>query len=162
MAASFLERAPYPGPIAADKFGPNAEPRWLKPEDGMRLALAFPAATRLKTPAQRRQFLQGMEALPSEVLLYWFTLCFYGYRQAAGRAAFRVLLTHDEPGEADETVRPAIRKARARDTETDPLFADEEIAIAMRARDALAVYNAASSLLKPVDTPENVEATVSA
>jgi hypothetical protein len=47
-------------------------------------------------------FRDGLAALPSEVLLYWFTLCFYGYRQSAGRAALRVLLTHQEPSEDDE------------------------------------------------------------
>ena len=60
----------------------------------MRLALAFSAARWLPGAAQRRMFRDALAALPAEVLLYWFTLCFYGYRQAAGRAALRVLLTH--------------------------------------------------------------------
>ncbi len=94
MAAPFLLRADVPEPIAAEHFGPTAAPRWLQPEDGMRLALGFSAARWLVTPRQRRLFREGLEELPSEVVLYWFTLCFYGYRQAAGRAALRTLLTH--------------------------------------------------------------------
>ena len=93
IAEPFLLRAEAPEPIAAEKFGPAAEPRWLRPEDGMRLALAFSAARWLVTPRQRRLFREGLEELPSEVVLYWFTLCFYGYRQAAGRAALRTLFT---------------------------------------------------------------------
>jgi hypothetical protein len=47
-------------------------------------------------------------ALPEEVLLYWFTLCFYGYRQAAGRAVLRMLLTHEEEGDSKVTVQPSV------------------------------------------------------
>jgi hypothetical protein len=100
IAAPFLARAEAPAPIVAEAFGPDAEPRWLQHEDGMRLALALSAARWLTTPHQRRMFRAGLEVLPSEVILYWFTLCFYGYRQAAGRAALRTLLTHEEPGDA--------------------------------------------------------------
>jgi hypothetical protein len=96
LAGPFLARPEAPSAIAAEAFGPMAEPRWLKPEDGMRLALAFSAARWLTTPAQRRMFREGLEELPSEVVLYWFTLCFYGYRQSAGRAALRTLLTYEE------------------------------------------------------------------
>lgn len=92
-AALFLGRAEPP--IAAEVFGPDTSPRWLQAEDGMRLALAFSAA-RWLTRKQRRLFQEGLAELPSEVVLYWFTLCFYGYRQAAGRAALRTLLTHEE------------------------------------------------------------------
>ena len=101
-AAPFLARPEAPSAISPEAFGPQAEPRWLKPEDGMRLALAFSAARWLTTPQQRRMFREGLEELPSEVVLYWFTLCFYGYRQSAGRAALRTLLTHEEPAEMDE------------------------------------------------------------
>jgi hypothetical protein len=101
-ADPYLLRAEAPTPIAASEFGPGSEPRWLQHEDGMRMALAFSAGRWLITKKQRRMFLEGLKNLPSEVVLYWFTLCFYGYQQAAGRAALRTLLTHQEP---DETVR---------------------------------------------------------
>lgn len=103
VADPFLQRSKEPGPIAAEQFGPKSAPRWLEAEDGMRLALAFSAARWLPGAAQRRMFRDALAALPAEVLLYWFTLCFYGYRQAAGRAALRVLLTHQEPSEEEET-----------------------------------------------------------
>ena len=95
ISEPFLLRADEP--VAAERFGPNAEPRWLKPEDGMRLALAFSAARYLSNPHQRRLFREGLEGLPHEVILYWFTLCFYGHRQAAGRASLRTLFIHEEP-----------------------------------------------------------------
>ena len=109
VAEPFLLRTEEP--IAAEKFGPQAEPRWLKPEDGMRLALAFSAARYLVNPHQRRLFREGLEDLPHEVVLYWFTLCFYGYRQAAGRAALRALFTHEEPEEGQEPRRPSRRRS---------------------------------------------------
>jgi hypothetical protein len=135
IAEPFLLRAEAPGPIAAEQFGPAVEPRWLRPEDGMRLALAFSAARWLVTPRQRRFFREGLEELPSEVVLYWFTLCFYGYRQAAGRAALRTLLTHEEREEGPagpapsqtrqmHENRPAARRKRQRQPESrPPLFA---------------------------------------
>lgn len=121
IAAPLLSRAEAPEPVAAEKFGPEAEPRWLQSEDGMRLALAFSAARWLVTPQQRRMFREGLDELPSEVILYWFTLCFYGYRQAAGRAALRTLLTHEEPGES-RPVRPSSRKQQRLTTVDSPLF----------------------------------------
>jgi hypothetical protein len=122
LADPFLSRPEAPSAISAEAFGPQAEPRWLKPEDGMRLALAFSAARWLTTPQQRRMFREGLEDLPSEVVLYWFTLCFYGYRQAAGRAALRTLLTHEEPAEPNET--DAIVRMRRRQHDDEPtLFA---------------------------------------
>jgi len=121
IAEPFLLRAEAPEPIAAEKFGPTAEPRWLRPEDGMRLALAFSAARWLVTPRQRRLFHEGLAELPSEVVLYWFTLCFYGYRQAAGRAALRTLFTHEGPVETDDD-RPAARRKRQPESEPN-LFA---------------------------------------
>jgi hypothetical protein len=117
LAAPFLARPEAPSAIAAEAFGPQAEPRWLKPEDGMRLALAFSAARWLTTPAQRRMLREGLVELPSEVVLYWFTLCFYGYRQSAGRAALRMLLTHEEPAEQDEEDAMIRRRKRPRETE---------------------------------------------
>jgi hypothetical protein len=120
LAEPFLLRAEEP--IPAEKFGPEAEPRWLKPEDGMRLALAFSAARYLANPHQRRLFREGLEDLPHEVVLYWFTLCFYGYRQAAGRAALRTLLTHEEPEESHE---PKKSKRRG-SAPAGPLLFDEE------------------------------------
>jgi hypothetical protein len=43
------------------------------------------------------------------VVLYWFTLCFYGYRQTAGRAALRTLFTHEG---SEEGLRPAPTQSR--------------------------------------------------
>lgn len=121
IAGPFLSRAEAPSAISAEAFGPQAEPRWVKPEDGMRLALAFSAARWLTTPQQRRMFHEGLEELPSEVVLYWFTLCFYGYRQSAGRAALRTLLTHEERAEKDEE-DAMIRKRRRQREEEPTLF----------------------------------------
>ena len=117
MAGAFLSRAEASGAISAEAFGPQAEPLWLLPENGMRLALAFSAARWLATPPQRRMFREGLEELPSEVVLYWFTLCFYGYRQSAGRAALRTFLTHEEPAEQDEGDAVIRRRKRPRETE---------------------------------------------
>ena len=133
----FLLRVEAPEPIAAEKFGPAAEPRWLRPEDGMRLALAFSAARWLATPRQRRLFRAGLEELPSEVVLYWFTLCFYGYRQAAGRAALRTLFTHEEPEETSAN-RPAASRKRKRQPESGPhLFSLSNGEQGTRVRDTL-------------------------
>jgi hypothetical protein len=117
-AGPYLSRAEAASAISSEAFGPQAEPRWLKPEDGMRLALAFSAARWLTTPQQRRRFREGLEELPSEVVLYWFTLCFYGYRQSAGRAALRTLLTHEEPAEKEE--QDAVIHKRRRPREEEP------------------------------------------
>src|SRR2546422_896524 len=68
---------------------------------------------------QRRLFREGLEELPSEVVLYWFTLCFYGYRQAAGRAALRTLFTHEEPEETSED-HPSANRKRKRQPESGP------------------------------------------
>jgi hypothetical protein len=106
IAEPYLLDPEAPEPIAADKFRPGADPRWIKPEGGMRLALAFSAARWLTTPGSRTAFAQGLLSLPSEVILYWFTMCFYGYRQAAARAALRTLLTHsDDSREGPEARR---------------------------------------------------------
>jgi hypothetical protein len=113
-AGPFLSRAEAPSAISAEAFDPQAEPRWLKPEDGMRLALAFSAARWLTAPQQRLRFREGLEELPSEVVLYWFTLCFYGYRQSAGRAAMRTLLTHEEPTEQDKADAGVHKRRRSR------------------------------------------------
>ncbi len=118
LAESALLRAEEPSPIAAEAFGPEAEPRWLRLEDGMRLALAFACARYLVKADDRRRFAEGLQGLPSEVILYWFTLCFYGYRQAAGRVALRTLLTHQEPDERTRQTsgkkKPASSERRAR------------------------------------------------
>ena len=113
IADPYLLRAEAPSPITADEFGTGSEPRWLQHEDGMRMALAFSAARWLMTKKQRRMFFEGLKNLPSEVVLYWFTLCFYGYQQAAGRAALRTLLTHEEPEEPARS-RDAPRKPKKR------------------------------------------------
>lgn len=99
LSDPYLKRSTDPGPIDAEGFNPASRPRWLEWEDGLRLALAFANARYLKSKRQKRMFKEGLHALPSEVVLYWFTLCFYGYRQAAGKAAFRTLLTY---GDADD------------------------------------------------------------
>lgn len=89
-------------------FGPGAEPLVMDPEEGMRLALAFSCA-RYLAPQQQKVFAERLYELAPEVLLYWFTQCFYGNRTAAARAALRELLTHD----GDEIVRPSSRPAPA-------------------------------------------------
>ena len=104
----FLDRAETSCACAED-LTTGCEPVWLRSEDGMRVALAFSAAKWLAGPHQRSMFASGLQQLPSEVILYWFTLCFYGYRQAAGRAALRTLLTHEEPEPAHS---PTARRPR--------------------------------------------------
>jgi hypothetical protein len=114
LAEPALLRAEEPSPIAAEAFGPQAEPRWLRLEDGMRLALAFGCARYLVKADDRRRFAEGLQGLPSEVILYWFTLCFYGYRQAAGRVALRTLLTHEEPEDRPRQAAAPSKPAAAR------------------------------------------------
>lgn len=99
LSEPFLEQAEEPGPIRASDFRPGAQPRWLQHADGMRLALGFASARYLTKPALRVRFRDGLFELPAEVVLYWFTLCFYGYRQLAGRASLRTLLTYEQPAE---------------------------------------------------------------
>jgi hypothetical protein len=120
LSDPFLQQAEAPGPIKASDFRPGTPARWLKHADGMRLALAFASARYLTKPAQRRMFRSGLLELPAEVVLYWFTLCFYGYRQQAGRAALRTLLTYEQPEEKPEA-RPRGRKKR-RETVGPTLF----------------------------------------
>jgi hypothetical protein len=87
----------------------------------MRLALAFASARYLTRPAQRAMFRSGLLELPAEVVLYWFTLCFYGYRQQAGRAALRTLLTYEQPEEKPQAKSGRSRKRR-RETVEPTLF----------------------------------------
>ncbi len=113
LSEPFLEQAEEPGPVKAADFRPGAPPRWLKHADGIRLALGFASARYLTKPAQRKMFRDGLLGLPAEVVLYWFTLCFYGYRQLAGRAALRTLLTYEQPVEKPKPERkPKPRKKR--------------------------------------------------
>lgn len=63
----------------------------LVANEGMRAALAL--ATPIVPARIVGRFLDNLEELPNEVILYWFTLCYYSRRQKAGRAALRVLLT---------------------------------------------------------------------
>lgn len=107
-------------PRDVDNFGPRSEPVFLRPEDGMRLALAFAAARYLSKAQQRRQFREELAKLPSEVVLYWFTLCFYGPRTAAGRAALRTLLTYEEPPK--RRPRNARDRRRSKEKVTADLF----------------------------------------
>jgi hypothetical protein len=88
-----------------ENFRPGSEPLRLEPQEGMRLALAFGCA-RYLTSAQRQAFEQRLYELPPEVLLYWFTQCFYGNRTAAAKAALRELMVHD----SDENIRPVTRR----------------------------------------------------
>lgn len=119
--------------IAAEAFGPQAEPRWLRLEDGMRLALGFACARYLVKADDRRRFAEGLKDLPSEVILYWFTLCFYGYRQAAGRVALRTLLTHEEPEERPrQPAAPAKPAARRRPPRQKQLALEEGQELAVR------------------------------
>jgi hypothetical protein len=104
VADPYLRAAEEPGPIAAADFRPGVPARWLGHADGMRLALAFASARYLSKPGLRERFRDGMLELPSEVVLYWFTLCFYGYRQSAGRASLRTLLTYEEAADRAEAV----------------------------------------------------------
>lgn len=135
LAEPALLRAEEPAPIAADAFGPGVPPRWLHLEDGMRLALAFGCARYLVKPTDRRRFAEGLQDLPSEVILYWFTLCFYGYRQAAARVALRTLLTHEEPEERPRATvaRPRVRAAR-KSTRQPAISIDEAQGAAVRER----------------------------
>ncbi len=141
ISDAFLKRAEHPRPISAEEFGPLSTPRWLRVEDGMRLALAFSAARYLSNVKQRRKFTAGLKELPSEVILYWFTLCFYGYRQAAGRAALRTLLTHEEPRKDSSSVRP-IREAAPPRGDAPSLYraANDGDEMAGEVREALATY----------------------
>jgi hypothetical protein len=112
LSDPFLQQAEDPGPIKASEFRPGTPARWLQHADGMRLALAFASARYLTRPAQRAMFHSGLIDLPAEVVLYWFTLCFYGYRQQAGRAALRTLLTYEQSEEKPKSSPTRGRKAR--------------------------------------------------
>ncbi|WP_164002141.1 DUF7680 family protein [Pyxidicoccus caerfyrddinensis] len=109
LSDPFLQQAEEPGLIKASDFRPSTSPRWLRRADGMRLALAFASARYLTKPAQRIMFRSGLLELPAEVVLYWFTLCFYGYRQQAGRAALRTLLTYEQAED-----KPKAKSVRGR------------------------------------------------
>jgi hypothetical protein len=121
LSDPFLQRAEEPSPIKASDFRPRTPARWLRHADGMRLALAFASARYLTRPAQRSMFRSGMLELPAEVVLYWFTLCFYGYRQQAGRAALRTLLTYEQAEEKPQAKAARGRKGR-RETAGPTLF----------------------------------------
>jgi hypothetical protein len=122
LSDPFLPQAEEPGPIKASDFRPGTPARWLRHADGMRLALAFASARYLTKPAQRSMFRSGLLDLPAEVVLYWFTLCFYGYRQQAGRAALRTLLTYEQ-AEEKPRARPT-RGRRGRKESTGPTLFD--------------------------------------
>lgn len=59
--------------------------------DGMRLALAFMLAGRCNTVGRMHAVADGLTNLEPEVVLYWFTLCSYGQKTKAGRAALFTL-----------------------------------------------------------------------
>lgn len=79
-------------------INPESE-NWVPSTVGMKLALAMVSVRYLSKTPQRNMFKTGLLNLPDEVVLYWFTLCFYGYRQQAARAAFRTLLTFEQADE---------------------------------------------------------------
>lgn len=108
----FLRQAEEPGPVNASDFRPGTPPRWLTHADGMRLARAFASARYVTKPAVREMFRANLLELPAEVVLYWFTLCFYGYRQQAGRVALRTLLTYEQAKEKPERKPVQDRKWR--------------------------------------------------
>jgi hypothetical protein len=124
VSEPYLAAAEEPGPIAAADFRPGVPARWLRHADGLRLALAFASARYLTKPALRDVFRSGLLELPAEVVLYWFTLCFYGYRQSAGRAALRTLLTYEEPAERAETTAAKGRRSRKSDSRQGTLFGE--------------------------------------
>lgn len=66
--------------------------------EGMILAMAFMLAGRCNTTARKNAVRDGLTNLEPEVLLYWFTLCAYGWRQKAGQAALFALFTTRERG----------------------------------------------------------------
>lgn len=65
----------------------------LDEDGGMRLALAFRLLGRCNKLSTSNAVESGLVNLAPEELLYWFTLCAYGQRQKAGRAALTALLT---------------------------------------------------------------------
>jgi hypothetical protein len=121
----YLRQAEAPEPINAADFRPGVPARWLQRADGMRLALAFAAARYLTKAANREMFRRGLEELPAEVVLYWFTLCFYGYRQTAGRAALRTLLTYEQR-DRKERMQPQGRKTRKKKSPQRELFPTDD------------------------------------
>ncbi len=121
----YLRQAEEPGPINGADFRPGVPPRWLKHADGMRLALAFGSARYLTKPAAREMFRHGLDELPAEVVLYWFTLCFYGYRQLAGRAALRTLFTYGQPEQEEGATAGGHRGKKPKDAGQRDLFSAE-------------------------------------
>lgn len=127
LSEPFLQNAEEP--IEAAEFKPGVPARWLQHADGMRLALAFASARYLTKAAQRTAFRTGLLDLPAEVVLYWFTLCFYGYRQQAGRAALRTLFTYEQSEtavqpESDSEQTPAKPKRKSRAKPKGPSLFD--------------------------------------
>lgn len=59
---------------------------------GMRIGLAFVGAKFVLGATGWREFIANLDALPDEVVLYWFTLCFYGGRKRQARKALVTLL----------------------------------------------------------------------
>jgi hypothetical protein len=60
--------------------------------EGMRLAMAFMLAGRCNSIGKMTEVVNGLTNLEMEVVLYWFTLCQYGQRTKAGKAALFTLL----------------------------------------------------------------------
>lgn len=121
LSDPFLRQAEMPGPINASDFRPGTPPHWLTHADGMRLALAFASVRYVTKPAVREMFRVNLLELPAEVVLYWFTLCFYGYRQQAGRVALRTLLTYEQAEEKPER-KPGLDRKWRKDAAGPTLF----------------------------------------
>lgn len=64
----------------------------IEQSEAMRLALTFMLSGRCSTVAKRNRVVDGMVNLEAEAVMYWFTGCFFGYRQKAFRAALFALL----------------------------------------------------------------------
>lgn len=69
---------------------------WLTHADGMRVAMLFALMGRCRTIRTAKDVQCGVADMPAEVVLYWFTLCFYGRRRKAGKAGLYSLLTTKE------------------------------------------------------------------
>lgn len=62
---------------------------YLDPGGAQRLALGILGAN---LHARARAYIRGLQDLPDEVILYWFTGCFYGFRKRAFRTALKALI----------------------------------------------------------------------
>lgn len=73
---------------------------------GQRIALAYACRSGLRILDKFEKFCVNLEFLPDEVILYWFTGCFYGRRTRAFRAALVALLSSQSDDEVAATRTP--------------------------------------------------------